>query len=245
MDETTVTKQCSKCKRELPTSEFHKDSNLKSGLASSCKECCRAYGKMYRASKHGKAVRKRNRTSPATLASRKRRSNKRRQQSLLRRQKRLEELRARTHKQCTKCHNILPLNAFYRDASVPDGHCRQCKQCQQERVNQPEVKKRIKEYVHQYRQRESSRIRNRIHCRKWRSVHPEWPKAHEAVRQAVRRGLLPHVRDCTCRQCAEPAQHYHHYRGYDPNHWLDVIPLCIACHRYAHSTTNHVNVSSQ
>ena len=37
----TETKVCSKCKRELPTSEFYKDSNAKDGFYGYCKECSR------------------------------------------------------------------------------------------------------------------------------------------------------------------------------------------------------------
>ena len=50
--------------------------------------------------------------------------------------------------------------------------------------------------------------------------------------------------ECRCGRCPrhclcagdvfDPAKHYHHYKGYDPEHWLDVEPLCLSCHQKEH-----------
>jgi hypothetical protein len=40
--------------------------------------------------------------------------------------------------------------------------------------------------------------------------------------------------DFKCRDCNEQAEEYHHYLGYAPEHWLDVIALCKDCHRQNH-----------
>lgn len=42
------TKQCSKCKRILPVSEFCKNKARKDGLADMCKDCIKEYRKEYR-----------------------------------------------------------------------------------------------------------------------------------------------------------------------------------------------------
>ena len=39
------TKRCSKCKRELPLSEFSKNRTRKGGLRDQCRECCKEYRK--------------------------------------------------------------------------------------------------------------------------------------------------------------------------------------------------------
>ena len=39
MEETIKTKKCSRCNRELPVTEFHKNSRTKDGLLSVCKSC--------------------------------------------------------------------------------------------------------------------------------------------------------------------------------------------------------------
>lgn len=41
--EEIKTKVCSKCKRELPTTEFHRNKTTKDGLQRHCKECTKLY----------------------------------------------------------------------------------------------------------------------------------------------------------------------------------------------------------
>src|ERR1700721_2872348 len=55
-------------------------------------------------------------------------------------------------------------------------------------------------------------------------------KAHQAVRRAVKDGLLPRVDPLAGPQCERPARHYHTHNGYEEAFWIDVIPLCIQCH---------------
>lgn len=58
--------------------------------------------------------------------------------------------------------------------------------------------------------------------------------ATEAVRKAVRQGRLAPIRSLKCRDCGKVARHYHHHLGYARTHWLDVIALCVGCHRRRH-----------
>lgn len=44
---------------------------------------------------------------------------------------------------------------------------------------------------------------------------------------------LPNLSTQVCDECGAPAEDYHHYLGYDSEHWLDVKPLCRKCHRRA------------
>lgn len=48
------TKICSKCKRELPISEFYKDKSRSDGLRSTCKDCTKNNVKEYRNTEKGK-----------------------------------------------------------------------------------------------------------------------------------------------------------------------------------------------
>lgn len=48
------TKQCSKCKRILPVSEFYKNKTRKDGLATMCKDCAIEYKKEYCKTSRGK-----------------------------------------------------------------------------------------------------------------------------------------------------------------------------------------------
>jgi len=61
--------------------------------------------------------------------------------------------------------------------------------------------------------------------------HPDRVKAREVVNNAIRVGQLPRLDTLQC-SCGETAKHYHHHKGYAPEHWLDVIPVCFGCHKH-------------
>jgi len=63
--------------------------------------------------------------------------------------------------------------------------------------------------------------------------HLKW--ARYKVYYAVKKGLLPHASTVACSQCqhlGEDRKHeYHHHKGYAKKYALDVIPVCINCHK--------------
>lgn len=59
--------------------------------------------------------------------------------------------------------------------------------------------------------------------------------AGKAVQDAIRHGDLPKAQALKCAMCGKPAYDYHHHRGYDEAHHLDVIPLCRKCHVRLHT----------
>lgn len=76
-------------------------------------------------------------------------------------------------------------------------------------------------------------VHSRAH-RKYDFRNPEKIKAKRAVYYAVKIGKLPKVKTLQCYLCFESAQQYHHYLGYEPKHYLDVLPVCRKCHRKIH-----------
>jgi hypothetical protein len=66
-----------------------------------------------------------------------------------------------------------------------------------------------------------------------RLEHPDKQHANDAVHNAVRRGAIPRVADLKCADCGAQATAYHH-ESYEREHWLDVVPLCYACHNKRH-----------
>ena len=62
-------------------------------------------------------------------------------------------------------------------------------------------------------------------------------KAARRVNNAVTSGKLPNIRTQKCNRCDAGASNYHHW-SYKEEHWLDVEPLCLPCHRKEHSETN-------
>lgn len=60
-------------------------------------------------------------------------------------------------------------------------------------------------------------------------------RARTVVNRAVRRGMLPPAWSMVCDGCDEAqAAEWHHHKGYEPEHRLDVIPLCLDCHGEEH-----------
>lgn len=74
-----------------------------------------------------------------------------------------------------------------------------------------------------------------------KAENPAEHLAQRAVNLAVRRGEMPHIKTQKCSQCEKQARHYHHDKGYDIEHWLDVIPVCARCHRLIHMREQFAN----
>jgi hypothetical protein len=67
--------------------------------------------------------------------------------------------------------------------------------------------------------------------------YDQYYEIHEAVRRAVRQGLI--IRLTECEDCGTTASlDGHHHNGYDDAHVLDVRWLCKACHASAHPRNN-------
>jgi len=70
-------------------------------------------------------------------------------------------------------------------------------------------------------------------ARKFRKKFPEKATAWVAVWKAVRAGVLKRPEWCPrCGVICKPQAH--HYKGYDPQHRLDIIWSCQPCHKFLH-----------
>jgi hypothetical protein len=58
--------------------------------------------------------------------------------------------------------------------------------------------------------------------------------AIDAVKYAVRIGIIPRATTQKCFKCNKNANQYHHYLGYEKENWLKVIPVCKKCHTKIH-----------
>lgn len=89
-----------------------------------------------------------------------------------------------------------------------------------------------------YRERHAEAVRQRHwQGKKSKGFQNDLTRAHTTVNRAVRRGLLPPAWSMVCDGCDEmQAAHWHHHKGYDRQHWLEVIPLCLDCHGKEHRT---------
>ena len=149
---------CTKCKEIKPATEFHKNRSKKGGLSGECKVCVKVYGKSYRQTPRGRAMR-------ALCNTRYRKTKK------------------------NKAYRI-------RYAKSPEG------------------KAAINETM-----------------RRQRIAHPDRHYARSAVSNAIKTGKLPKATSMQCSYCSKAAEQYHHNKGYEPKHALDVVPACRICHR--------------
>ena len=85
-----------------------------------------------------------------------------------------------------------------------------------------------------YQQSEKGKNIYKANARLYRLRHPEREKAYIAVSNAIRRGNLPRPDALQCHYCPAQAKEYHHWRGYMPVCRLDVLPVCIKCHKNIH-----------
>ena len=136
-------------------------------------------------------------------------------------------------KTCTKCHQEKTLTEFYPDRSAHSSICgykSQCKGCgkKQRKIYLQSEKGRIT--VRRYSKTEKSKARQK----RYYLSHPERRKAKNAVYWAIRKGELPHPKTLRCEHGNHQAEQYHH-DSYEPEHWLDVKPVCKICHCNIHS----------
>ena len=111
-------KRCSKCDTILPLDYFSKSSKGKNGLRSECKFCVKKYKKIYDEKRKAK-----------TLGF----EENIREESIHEENVHEENVREQTFKKCRKCEEVKPLNEFYRDRNLKDGHKNSCKLCESKR----------------------------------------------------------------------------------------------------------------
>ncbi len=147
-------------------------------------------------------------------------------------------------KRCSTCKEIKKLSEFYKRKHSKDGYRYQCKECEKLRPNRKETNRnwarknqyteKHQAYALQYQKSDKYKKTHSNSSANYRLLHPEICKAHDTVNGAIRYGRMKKASSFNCAFCDNPAKQYHHYLGYEPEHWLDVIPLCIKCHRKIH-----------
>lgn len=153
-------------------------------------------------------------------------------------------------KPCIKCGQDFPATNeyFHKSKSCTSGIVNICKGChnkanKQWRESHPE---QMREYQNTYVDKHPEKVKQSkqeyyeknadklyLKAKRHRENSPDKYAAHTAVSTAMRNGVLPPIKECKCQKCDKQAQHYHHW-SYEPEHWLDVIPLCATCHRKEH-----------
>lgn len=137
-------------------------------------------------------------------------------------------------KKCSHCKEIKNVFDFFKNKTTKDGYQSFCKICfytstqkyrhtQKGRNASIKYRRSIKGYINQNKYY----IKNKKEC-------PEKYKARKAINNATRDGKLVKPKQHKCHYCNNQAEQYHHYLGYEPEHWFDVVPICHICHNIIH-----------
>jgi hypothetical protein len=159
---------------------------------------------------------------------------------------------------CSNCKQELPDSGFYRDKRAKDGLQSACKHCQAERQRQyrrteqgRETNKRLCKRHNQRRNIKASKLKYRItnkdklyaQSNRWarseagheyKEKHALEITARYEVNKSVKSGRIAKPTCMPCARCVERAAEWHHWAGYEPEHWFDIMPLCIPCHTAEH-----------
>ena len=146
-------------------------------------------------------------------------------------------------KQCTKCKQTKSTSEFNKDRTTEDGfhvHCKTCKKIYQISHRKTKKGKAIRK---RYKQSEKCKVTEKLYHqsengkardKRFFTNHPNQVKSVSAINNAIRDSKLIAAKFLLCHCCPKPAQEYHHWHGYAPEQWLDVIPVCKDCHRKYH-----------
>lgn len=224
MADAQSTKTCPRCKQQKSLTEFWKNPRTKDGLQCYCKPCSNAM----------------------TASGRKK-------QPHCRRCKQPRPFKTGQHGicqsclnfelqglfVCTKCNQPKSKTDFTASKYEKRGFLTECNVCRNDRLirgyytdsgnaNQKQRQKK-------YNSKESSKKKARERSKRRRQRHPLKYQCGQAVNRAVLHGKIPRVSSLKCDKCGNSAQHYHHYNGYEKEHWFDIIPLCTICHGKEHA----------
>lgn len=150
-------------------------------------------------------------------------------------------------KRCSFCKQNKPFSEFGKERRNKDGLQGCCKSCIKAYQQSEKGRAANRKAVAKYRRTPNGKIANRKVVAKYQKTpngkatkkrfyasNPNYVKATNAVNHAIAAGKLPRANTRQCHYCPQPAQQYHHWHGYEPECWLDVVPACVECHTKEH-----------
>jgi hypothetical protein len=135
-------------------------------------------------------------------------------------------------RECNRCHESKPLDAFRRDAQRLSGHQGTCKECALPSVR---AASRASRERHLDRRREAERAKaRRRYNAEANTARNQTPKGRTraALRNAVADGRIAKPSACEGCGATDAILGGHHHLGYDRP--LDVQWLCSVCHGLQH-----------
>ncbi len=131
----------------------------------------------------------------------------------------------KTTKRCLKCKKYKQLSEFYISCkSGLQSYCKSC--CKISSANYQKTEKGIRTNKLYAQTAERKAVKKRFRTRNQNQI-----KAQNAVNHAIQACKMSRPDSLICHHCPTRAKEYHHHLGYAPEHWYDVIPVCLKCHQ--------------
>lgn len=149
-------------------------------------------------------------------------------------------------KRCCRCKEWKELSEFFKDRTKPDGFDYRCKKCL---IDKSKKYRQTEDGKATYTKYNNSKL-GKLTSRRYMDTHkdllreksaqarrdfPERMLAMRAVNNAIIGKRMPKASELMCahrgKNCKIVAKDYHHYKGYEPENWLNVVPVCRRCHR--------------
>lgn len=134
-------------------------------------------------------------------------------------------------KRCFKCGKEKLITEFYKHPAMSDGYLNKCKECTKNDVRKNYSKNHdyYLSYEHERKTRPERKKANLEYMHRKRERRAEMYKAHCAVNNAIRDGkIIPQP----CEECGSAVRVEAHHEDYSKP--LDVVWLCLWCHRKRH-----------
>ncbi len=130
---------------------------------------------------------------------------------------------------CIRCKIVKLLSEFHKATNRKDGFQAYCKTCSSEYAIQEGS------FAHSKARKNYRKTpKGKKAYKNYKQNHPERIKARRAIYTEIESGRIPKANTLQCHYCGENAQQYHHYRGYEEQYKLVVVPSCTKCDRKFH-----------
>ena len=139
-------------------------------------------------------------------------------------------------KHCPKCKTPKSISEFSKNKRRQDGLQFWCKSCQTKVAYTYRQTPNGHQRSQLTNRRSENSAKTKATRRAYQQQHLTYPdrKARLAVTHAIEYGRLQPARTYMCYYCDSQATSYHHIRGYDKAHHVDVIAMCRICHEHIH-----------
>lgn len=134
------------------------------------------------------------------------------------------------NKECTICHEVKPLGAFYNNSKMTGGYLNQCKVCKL-KYQKSYAKTDAGKEAASRRSKKPERVKYQTaNTKKWRENNPEKYAAHNMINNGLRDGKLE--KPLACDRCGKEDMIHGHHDDYSQP--MDVEWICVSCHGTEH-----------